>query len=111
MGDYQKMPDVKQARACGKERAKKFQDRQFTPPQDKKYASTSTGSGRYKLYGLDKFSPIASIPSWTDGTYPIRTEGCLKKTGCPASEAQEEFKKKAAPFLNYNSKYGNFYSP
>jgi len=101
--NYQVTPDVKQARACAKQKAVKFADRQFTPEQDKKYAQTSTGSGLYKLYGLDKFSPIASIPAWTDGTYPISPG--------PDAKAQEEFRKKAVPFLNYNSPLGNFYSP
>merc|ERR1711920_90645 len=99
--NYQVTPDVKQARACAKEKYQKWEGQQ--KKQDPKYAQTSTGAGRYRLYGLDKFSPIKSIPDWTDGSYRIG--------GGPDPKAQEEFRKKAAPFLNYNSKYGNFYSP
>lgn len=100
--DYRKTPDVKAARAWAKKKAAKWSERQFTPPQDKKYSETSTGAGRYKLYGLDFFSPIKSIPETTNGTYPVRK---------PAPKKDERMIKAAQPFLNKESKYGNFYSP
>eukprot|EP00420_Gonyaulax_spinifera_P031523 CAMPEP_0197880540 /NCGR_PEP_ID=MMETSP1439-20131203/8311_1 /TAXON_ID=66791 /ORGANISM="Gonyaulax spinifera, Strain CCMP409" /LENGTH=211 /DNA_ID=CAMNT_0043500097 /DNA_START=54 /DNA_END=689 /DNA_ORIENTATION=- len=100
--DYRKTPDVKMARQWAKERAAKWANRQFTPPQDKKYSETSTGAGRYKLYGLDFFSPIKSIPDTTNGTYPVRK---------PAPKKDDRMIKAAEPFLNKPGKYGNFYSP
>lgn len=100
--DYRKTPDVKKARAWAAAKAKKWANRQFTPVQDKKYSETSTGAGRYKLYGLDFFSPIASIPSSTNGTYPVRA---------PAPKKNDRMIAAAQPFLNAPSKYGNYYSP
>jgi len=99
--DYRKTPDVKMARAWAKEKAKTWAVRQFAPEQDKKYSTTSTGAGRYKLYGLDQFSPVNSIPSTTNGTYPVRKAAPAKN---------ERMIKAAQPFLNPDSKYGNFYS-
>jgi len=40
-----------------------------------KYTISSTGAGRYKLFGLDYASPVSTIPETTDGTYPLKYTG------------------------------------
>merc|ERR1712190_192775 len=100
--DFRKTPDVKMARAWAKERAVKWNERQFTKPIDKKYGEPSTGAGVYAKYGLDKFSPIDTIPRTTNGTYPIK-QAPVKKMEGPLDEALK-------PLLYEKSKYGNFYS-
>mmetsp|Transcript_30991 Transcript_30991/g.41713 ORF Transcript_30991/g.41713 Transcript_30991/m.41713 type:complete len:215 (-) Transcript_30991:161-805(-) len=91
--------------AWNKAKFKIWADRQFSSPPDKKFSIPTTGAGRYKQFGMDKFSPIPTIPDMDNGTYPIKNyppapnEALLAKI--------PEWKKSG--FLR-ESKYGNYYS-
>jgi len=49
-----------------------------SPMVANKHTIATTGSGRYRLFGLDFASPIPSIPDTTDGKYQLRTARRIK---------------------------------
>mmetsp|Transcript_97502 Transcript_97502/g.303684 ORF Transcript_97502/g.303684 Transcript_97502/m.303684 type:complete len:202 (+) Transcript_97502:15-620(+) len=104
-GSAEAVPDEKEALAWAKEKAKVWNDRQFTQATDK-YARTSTGAGVYHSYGIDKYYPIPSIPANDDGTYPLK-DGLYPKEELPWVQ---KIKDEIARGDRIPSKYGNFYS-